>query len=172
MRYAAIVLMSWLLLSGIAIACSFKTAPVALERYYRESGWAIPGLSDAKLSILHKDVVDGLTYREITHPTPYLAKVPSQEFEQGQKRGRMTDQLMQIEDMARYEYEGRIVAYSYRFTPASGHLAGKKWVVDSEAACEFFATYIDEKGDGIFRLLVTDEMRTEFIPQWARKPKS
>jgi hypothetical protein len=56
--------------------------------------------------------------------------------------------------IVRWKLYRHVVAYSYTLIPVAAHRAGGKWVVDSEAACVFTATFIDDKGDGVFRVLV------------------
>jgi hypothetical protein len=45
-----------------------------------------------------------------------------------------------------------------------------KWDVESELGCIFTATFIDDKGDGVFRILVPGGLTAGLIPHWA-KPK-
>lgn len=171
MRYIVAVLLSNLLFAGVSAACNFQTEPVAIDRYYRNSGWTLPGVKDGRILSPHIDFL-GLMTRDIAHTPPYIAQFPSQEFEQNGAHRRILASLLKVENLVRYESNGKIVAYTYRFTPVSGHREGKKWVIAGEAACEFFATYIDVKGDGVFQLLIPDVMRPEFVPQWARPPQS
>ena len=86
----------------------------------------------------------------------------------------MSPQTMRVEDGAflRYEIGGKVVAYTFRLIPVAAHRGGGQWVIDAEAGCVFHATYVDDKGDGKFRLLVPEEMTIDLIPAWAMKPKS
>ncbi len=54
----------------------------------------------------------------------------------------------------RWLINDRIVAYSYGLIPVTAHQDKGKWIIDSEAACVFDVTFIDDEGDGIFRVMV------------------
>src|SRR5882724_10379737 len=73
-------------------------------------------------------------------------------------------------NIARWVTHGRAVAYSYSLIPVAAHRADDKWIIDSIAACIFFATFIDDKGDSVFRVLVPDRFTADLVPTWA-KPK-
>ena len=49
-------------------------------------------------------------------------------------------------------------------------IAGK-WNVEPEAGCIFTATFIDDKGDEVFRVLVPDRLTPDLIPRWATSEK-
>jgi hypothetical protein len=42
-----------------------------------------------------------------------------------------------------------------------------KWKIDDEAACIFFATFVDDKGDGVFRQLIRGALAPDLVPAWA-----
>ena len=73
--------------------------------------------------------------------------------------------------MVRIEMHGRVAAYSFGLVPVEAHRKGGKWVIDSTAACIFYATFIDDKGDGVFRVLVPAPFTAEVVPGWAKKAK-
>jgi len=45
-------------------------------------------------------------------------------------------------------------------------------MVESEMACVFTATFIDDKGDGVFRVLVPGPFTPDLVPRWAKSQKS
>jgi hypothetical protein len=69
----------------------------------------------------------------------------------------------------RLEMNGHVVAYSYGLIPVVAHREKGKWVVESELACIFFATFIDDKGDGVFRILARSEFTPDLVPMWAKE---
>jgi hypothetical protein len=65
-----------------------------------------------------------------------------------------------------------VFAYSYSLIPISkAYKQQGKWVYEGELACMFYGTFIDDKGDGTFRVLVPDTLKPELIPMWA-KPRN
>jgi hypothetical protein len=75
--------------------------------------------------------------------------------------------------IVRFKVGGRIIAYSYGLAPISvTHKADGSRVVQGEAGCMFEATFIDDKGDGVFRVLVPGPLTSELVPAWAKKPGS
>jgi hypothetical protein len=65
---------------------------------------------------------------------------------------------------------GKVFAYSYGLVPVSARRVGGKWKVEDELACVFNATFIDDDGDGVFRLLVPSGLTDSLVPAWVRKP--
>ena len=72
--------------------------------------------------------------------------------------------------LLRWEVNGHVVAYSYGLTPVRARRHKGNWVVESEAGCVFYATFIDDKGDGIFRTLVPSVFTPDLVPKWAKAP--
>jgi hypothetical protein len=70
--------------------------------------------------------------------------------------------------IVRWDVGERAVAYSYGLIPVVAYRKNGKWVIASEAACIFDATFIDDKGDGIFRVLVRGELTSDLVPLWAK----
>ena len=68
----------------------------------------------------------------------------------------------------RWEMNGKTFAYSYGLVPLSAHRIKEKWVVDGEAGCSFDVTFIDDRGDGVFRVLVPTSMREDLVPDWVK----
>jgi hypothetical protein len=101
---------------------------------------------------------------------PYVFEIPRQEFEQEGKRFVMSAQNMAIRGWAwKYDVDGRVVAYTMGLTPVQAKRVSGVWKISAEVGCVFYATFIDDKGDGIFRLLVPGWMKPDLIPEWALK---
>jgi len=66
--------------------------------------------------------------------------------------------------------EGKIVAYTIGLTPVFARRENGKWKMNGEAGCIFYGTFIDDNGDGIFRLLAPGWMTPELVPGWAQSP--
>ena len=192
-----IVLASFLLVSA-AQACDFHTEPAALTQFYRSQGWKLPEIAEDKLSApinfqgsFPRDwwkrtslpmlgPIPGLTIRIITHQgsesNPNVFEIPRQEYGQDGEHRVMSSQSMAFDHwIYRYDVDGKVVAYNFRLTPVEGHWAKGKWIEDAEAACEFNATFVDDKGDGVFRILLPGVLTPDLVPQWAldrRRPIS
>ena len=98
---------------------------------------------------------------------PYIVVFPAQEFLLNGSRQRMRPAQVKV-SIVRWKVAGHIVAYSYGLIPVIAKKIGAKWNVQSEAGCIFTATFIDDKGDGIFRVLVPDRLTADLIPRWAK----
>ncbi len=46
------------------------------------------------------------------------------------------------------------------------------WKIDSEAACVFNTTFIDDTGDGVFPTLVPAMLNPSLVPAWVKAPKT
>jgi hypothetical protein len=131
------------------MACEFEYDPASSPQYYRQDGWVLPGVADQP---------------------PYIVEFPAQEFVLNGARKRMRPMLVKATILPR-RMRGRVAAYSYTMIPVAAHRVNGKWVMDAEAACIFTATFIDNKGDGVFRVLVAGDFTPELIPRWARPKK-
>jgi hypothetical protein len=132
------------------MACDLEYDPASSPQYYRQDGWALPGVADQ---------------------SPVIVEFPAQEFVLNGARKRMRS--MQVKaTIFPWRMHGRVVAYSYHLIPVWAHRVNGKWVMDAEAACTFTATFIDNKGDGVFRVLVPGDFTPELIPRWARPKKT
>jgi len=173
-----------LLLAGIAFGCDFKIESASAERFYRSEGWALPSLAESRLSApvtygvplkLGPGPVPGLTTRRVTlaplDGETLLFDIPRQEFRRDGERHVMSSQQMVFQGIWRYDLDSKIVAYTIGLTPAVAHRENGKWRVDAEVGCIFWATFIDDDGDGVFRLLALGWMRPDLIPGWAQSPK-
>ena len=98
---------------------------------------------------------------------PYIVELPAQKFLLNGSRQRMRPAQVKV-SIVRWKVAGHIVAYSYGLIPVIAKKIGAKWNVQSEAGCIFTATFIDDKGDGIFRVLVPDRLTADLIPRWAK----
>ena len=186
-----LTLATLLVLSGLACACDFQVDPATAKLFYRSEGWALPPVGRGKLSApvifqgpgqavaalkFGPGPVEGLTTRVIIHEgteaDPNLFEIPKQEFEQDGKHHVMSSQMMVMDHWIwRYEVDGKVVAYTIGFTPVKGHRENGKWKSEGELACIFYGTFIDDRGDGVFRLLAPGWMKPDLLPQWASDRK-
>jgi len=173
MRYlcAAVVLMA---LSTAVAACNFEYSPVAMPQYYRTEGWKLPGITDFDTKESANSYgapiskpITGATAYLLPHASPYIVEFPAQEFVLNGARERMHAAQVKA-TIIRWEVDNRVVAYSYGLIPVVAHRHNGKWVVDSEMLCIFYATFIDDKGDGVFRVLVPATLTADLVPRWAK----
>ena len=102
------------------------------------------------------------------HASPYIVQFPAQEFVLNGVRERM--HAIQVKaTIIRWEVGKHVVAYSYGLIPVVAHRHNGKWIVENELGCIFYATFIDDKGDGVFRVLVPASLTADLIPSWARR---
>jgi len=153
-----------------AFACDFHYDPMSAPQYYRSEGWKLPGA--AGTYELSPTSIGGAKAYPVTHDeSPYIAEFPAQEFVLKGARQRTRASLVKA-TIVRWEVAKRVVAYSYTMIPVMAHRKNGKWIVDAEAACIFWATFLDDKGDGVFRVLAPAPFTAELIPLWAKKKKS
>ncbi len=100
---------------------------------------------------------------------PYIIEFPAQEFVLNGAHQKMRAAQVKV-GMVRWKVDGHIIAYSYGLIPVTARRVNGKWDVQSELGCIFTATFIDDKGDGVFRVLVPGGLTADQIPRWA-KPK-
>lgn len=160
------------------MACEFQYSPVAMPQYYRAEGWKLPGTTDfdARKSadsygaLISKPIPGAAAY-PLPHAAPYIVEFPGQEFVLNGVRERMHAAKV-MATIVRWQVDNQVVAYSYSLIPVVAHRNHGKWIVDDEMLCIFFATFIDDKGDGVFRLLVPTTLTTDLIPLWAKPEKN
>lgn len=163
-------------LASAARACSFEYSPATISRYYRAEGWKLPGTEDFDPAATHiigapvLSVPGARTFR-LPHSDPFVIDFPDQTFRLNDLPQRMHAMRVMV-SIVRWEVRHHVVAYSYSMVPVSAHQEAGKWKVDAEAACIFNATFIDDKGDGVFRLLVSSRMTGEMIPTWAGRKEN
>ncbi len=188
-QFSRLVFASCLLLAA-AHACDFKTEPAAGTQFYRSQGWKLPDIGGARVSApiifqgsLPKDwwrgplpagPMPGLTVRMIirdpSEGNPNLFEIPRQEYQQDGKHRVMSSQHVAFDHWVyRYDMEGRVVAYTFKLTPAEGRWMNGKWITEGDVACDFIVTFVDDAGDGVFRLLLPGALTPDLVPQWARK---
>lgn len=159
-----------------ALACDFRYDPVSLISYYRAEGWSLPGIEGTPLAptetygLPGAPPIPGFEAQIIRHEIPNVVNFPAQEFTLNGARQRM--RATQVEArILRWVTGGRTVAYSYGLTPVTAHRKNGKWFIDAEAACIFEATFIDDKGDGVFRVQVPGPFGANLVPSWAMAKK-
>ena len=159
--------------------CGFAIVPAADTHWYRNEGWPIPGLSDAKgFANIHRTIdgkpndwvwPEGITVHWVVHDEGYDVQFPDAVFEDNGSRKRMLPRSFRVYQMVRWEMNGIPYAYSYELGP-------------HDVACLASVDIIDDVGDGKFRLM-TSPGHTLFsapghnpepppIPEWLKKPKA
>jgi hypothetical protein len=175
MKNVLVAVIALVLTVDAAAQCAFRYAPVDDKQFYRSEGWALPGISDfnpraePRLSGL-PDVADipGATAEVLPHDAePYIVEFPAQAFTIDGARQRMQKVLAKA-GVVRWQFNRKVVAYSYGLVPVDAHKHNGKWVVTAVAGCIFTATFIDDRGDGVFRVLVPRKLTPELIPEWAK----
>lgn len=166
-----------LLLSPCALACGLKYDAVSATQLVRPQGWMLPGIADFVVSARINTEglpptlnVPGLKAFVLAHEEPYVIELPEQEFLLKDSRQRMRS-LRAKATIMRFEMDGKVFAYSYGLVPVTAHRSNGKWIVDSEAGCIFYVTFIDDRGDGVFRALTEDGLKPDMIPAWVKRPK-
>ena len=158
--------------------CTFQFDPAAHVKYYRSEGWQLPGLADVNSSATGRYVgfypqvtnIPGARALALPSERDHVIDFPAQTFMFDGALKRMRPALM-VSAIVRWEVNGRIFAYSYGLIPVSAHRTKSKWKIDSMAACIFDATFIDENGDGVFRLLVPQALTESLVPAWVKLPQ-
>jgi hypothetical protein len=162
-----------------AFACEFRYDPIAAPQYYRAEGWKLPGARDFPPSAAVKtygqppeEAIPGAVAEILRHDeSPNVVEFPAEEFVFKGARQRM--RAAQVEaGIVRWMMHGHAVAYSYRLIPVVAHREKGRWVIDSEAACIYFATFVDDKGDGVYRVLVPGPFTADLVPSWAKPAKN
>jgi len=182
MKTAFRVFLATFALASIALACDFQYEPASAPRFYREEGWLLPGIHDddphvkanaygaPPIGEVLRSVPGAKAYLLRRDQDHYVVNFPAQVFAVGKEHRKMRPLLAKA-TIIRWEINGKVVAYSYSLIPISNaHKQDGKWVYESELACIFYGTFIDDKGDGVFRTLVPDTLRPELIPAWAKAP--
>ena len=163
----------WLSSSApLAWACDFQYDPVAIQTFYRTEGWLLPGVADFSSTI--KSVTSGAPIEGAVaevlshHEDSYIVEFPAQEFVLKGLRQRMRP--MQVKaTIVRWTNRRHVIAYSYSMIPVKAYKVNGSWKVVAEVACVFTGTFIDDKGDGVFRVLVKGPLTTALIPNWVRR---
>jgi hypothetical protein len=159
--------------------CGFAIVPAAAERWYRNEGWTIPGLSDAKgFAVIHrtfdgkpKDFIlpEGISVTWVAHDEDYDVHFPGAIFDEDGSRKRMLPRRYKLYSMLRWEMNGTPYAYSYLLGPY-------------DVACMASVDIIDDRGDGKFRLMTSPGHTLAVrpggnpepppVPEWLQKPKT
>ena len=166
-----------LLTLSAAAQCGFHYAPVAVPQYYRSGGWELPGINDfnlkaepnlSQLPTLAK--VPGAKAYVLPHDLePYVVEFPAQIFTMNNTTQRMHKMVAKA-GIVQWKVAGKVIAYSYGLVPLlNPRRQDGKWVYEGEFGCIFDATFIDDKGDGVFRVLVQGPLTPDLIPAWVRK---
>lgn len=162
----------------VAFPCTFQFDPAAVAKYYRSDGWQLPGINlkssapDRYAGPYPGADIPGARAVALPHEAyPYIIEFPAQTFNFDGTLKRMRH-VQARAAILRWEMNGHIFAYSYGLIPVSAHRIDGKWKIDVELGCIFNATFIDENGDGVFRLLVPQALTESLIPAWVKRPES
>jgi hypothetical protein len=161
-------LFALLLSASTALACDLRYDPVSAPHFYREAGWQLPGIQkDSKTGRTIEDTVSGVKAYSIRNSYPDVITFPEQEFVLNGKRQKTHADQFEV-SILRWEIDRRVIAYSYRMIPVTAHQKNGKWIVDSIDLCTFTLTFVDDRGDGVFRLLAPNKFTPDLVPRWAR----
>lgn len=160
--------------------CHFEAVPVAASVWYRSTGWNMPGVNYHPRSLKPRsDIVfmpvtvkdegmrpglpDGVTVSATV--SPFSAHFPEAVFAENGISKKMLARTVDVKVIYRWEIHGRPYAYSYTLIPR-------------DLLCFFTVDFMDDKGDGIFRVMTSPghaaiTLRAPPpVPEWARKPKA
>lgn len=158
-------------------ACSLKYDPIAAAHFYRAEGWKLFGTEPDPKGTIEPYLgpvglqIPGAKAEIIPQQRPFIITFPAQEFELEGKREKMRS-MQVIAGVLRWSMNGKVFAYSYSLIPVDAHRKRGKWVIDSEAACIFGVAFIDQTGDGVFRLLVLNGVSADVVPDWVKQSGS
>jgi hypothetical protein len=168
------MLLACLIAMPVAVlGCEFKFDPAASVRYYRAEGWELPGIRDFDVKApisgeLPMFSVPGVRAAILPHrDDPYIINFPAQVFTVDGERKRMRPILV-IATLLRLEVNGKVFGYCYGLIPVEAHRVKGEWKIESEAACVFSATFVDETGNGIFVAMYPGELTAAMVPAWVR----
>jgi len=157
-------------------ACDFQFEHASTATYYRAEGWTLPGVTDfnpkGKVNtqgIPQPVKIPGAKIQLLPHDDdPYfIVEFPAQGFAVGNDRMKLRP-MRAIAVIARYSIGGKVMAYSYGLTPVLARRENGHWIVQDEMACVFTATFIDDMGDGVFRVMSQGPLTLNLIPLWAK----
>jgi hypothetical protein len=174
-----ILLRSLLLLcvcvSHCVAQCGFIVEPAQSKHWFRNEGWPLPGVKDAKaIHPFHlradeypKAWPDGISASLIVHKDGYQVRFPDVVFSENGTRKRLRARDFELEQLLRWEYRGTPYAYTYYLYPPS-------------YACDAVVDIVDDRGDGKFRLMIPTPFSIDSgnnpippsVPEWLNKPKS
>ena len=183
MRKAFSAAITLIVLSTAAAACGVNSEPIAALQWYREAGWHLPDLKGTwsttataggwRPAAAAGSWLPGVTVRTLTVRKQVLEFAPEEFVVDGERRRTQHHlEVLARNFLVRYEMNGRVFAYVYPLTTVRARRQGKYWKILATAACEASVTYVDDRGDGVFRLLAPNGLSPELIPQWVGKPRS
>jgi hypothetical protein len=158
--------------------CGFHIEREAGVTWFRSGGWSLPGLKDVTAinEVAKPSCVagggslrwpDGVTAWSIQHRKEYRISFPDAVFEEDGIRKNMRSSGFVLLALWRWDMNGRTYAYSYRLLPSPSP--------GTYAMCDSAVEIIDDKGDGIFRVMSPIDPYSGFtppaVPAWVSKPK-
>ena len=165
-----------------ATSCDFQYDPASVPRFYRENGWPLPGIDDddprvkanlygvPRLDVLNQ--VAGLEFSVLRRDQDhYVIRFPEQTFSLGDQRHRMRPILAKA-IILRWTVSGKVIAYTYGLIPIEkAYKKDGEWVYEGEVGCIFYGTFVDDRGDGVSRTLVSESLTADLVPAWAKQPQ-
>jgi|SRR5271165_515431 len=159
--------------------CGFAIVPAAASNWYRNEGWQVPGLADAKgFANVHRTVdgkpqdwvwPEGISVTWVAHDKDYDVQFPDAIFDDNGSQKRMLPRRFKLYSMLRWEMNGTPYAYSYELGPY-------------DVGCTASIDIIDDRGDGKFRLMTSpghtfivrpgSTPNPPPVPEWLNKSKS
>ena len=121
------------------------------------------------LLLLRRLYIPGAVAQALPHEDPYIVEFTPLEFMLNGVRNRTRQALVRA-GIIRWVMNCRFFAYSYGLIPVSAHRVNDHWRIDSEAGCIYSITFVDDRGDGVFRILAPGPLTEQLVPAWVRQP--
>jgi len=182
MKRIAAVLVLCMMATAAAAQCGFKSEPVAERHWYRSEGWKLPGIDSGSkpipvnFNMKARFWSEGMTASVIQLSEPYVV-FPGGVFEEDGKAMKTEARTLAVARgwVKRWEINGKVYAYSYTLHDVRGSWIKGKFVLrEGGLLCMFSVAFVDDKGDGVFRLMTNahpDFAHPPALPEWALKPK-
>ena len=150
--------------SSMFAQCQFSAEPIANTTWYRSEGWRPPAIRDGRATRSFNVTINGkppawpagVSVSEIVHRKGYRVTFPAAIFEENGTREKMRSRTLVLGELLRWDISGKPYAYSYELVP-------------NGVACMFSVDLLDDKGDGIFRVMVSPG-HTRFDPRFGPPP--
>jgi hypothetical protein len=160
-----------LMVGPLAAACELKYSPADSMKLIRPEGWQLPGVmgaSPAKAEPYHAPDLPGVEVTVLRDRKSFIAQFPEQLFLLDGARQHLQPFLAKA-TVLRFQVQGKTFAYGYSLIPVRAHKKNGRWIVDGEQKCIFGITFIDDRGDGVFRVLARNWLTPELIPEWVQR---
>ena len=149
--------------------CQFLAEPIAITNWYRSEGWHAPGVSDGQATRPLNVTINGkrpgwptgVTVSEIVHTKDYRVIFPAAVFQENGKRKKMRPRKLVLRELLRWDINDKPFAYSYDLAPEG-------------VLCTFSVDLVDDKGDGVLRVMVAPghvsslDLQPPPLPGWVK----